>query len=301
MKFFAVRATALAGALRLIGRSPGVFALSVLLGGLALALPAAVGLLAWQVAPLVQRVPLAPQATVFAKVSVTRTEVAALQQSIAQRPAVAAVRLLPRETALAELLQRAGTDAALSVNPLPDSLIVGFAPGTPPALVEQTLADLRRLPQVESVQGDTGWYRKLAALLDAAQRIGALVASAGLLLAALTLIGALRLLTVASATEIRTLRLVGADERFIRRPLFYAAVLTLLTAAVIAVALVWAASAAVLPAWVEVARLYELPPSGAAVATSLHARTALAVAAVIVLIGGFLAAMAARAGLRAVG
>jgi cell division transport system permease protein len=299
MKFFAVRATALAGALRLIGRSPGVFALSVLLAGLALALPAAVGLLAWQVAPLLQRVPLAPQATVFAKVSVTRTEVAALQQSIAQRPTVAAVRLLPRETALAELLQRAGADAALTVNPLPDSLILRFASGTPPALVEETLTDLRRLPQVESVQGDTGWYRKLAALLDAAQRIGALVASAGLLLAALTLVGALRLLTVASAAEIRTLRLVGADERFIRRPLFYAAVLALLLAAVVALAVVWAAAVAALPAWVEVARLYELPLTGAAITTGVDADTALALAAGAVLVGGFLAALAAWAGVRA--
>lgn len=298
MRFFAVCGYALAAALRLIGRGWGVFALAMLLAGLVLALPAAVGLLAWQIAPLAQRAPLAPEATVFAKLSVARAEVEALQTSIAQRRGVAAVRLLPRETALADLLQRAGQDAPLSVNPLPDALILRFAPGTPPAVVEDTLAELRRLPQVDSVQADTGWYHKLAALLAAAQRIGALAAGAGLALAALTLIGALRLLTVAAAAEIRTLRLIGADEAFIRRPLFYTAALALLLAALLAAGLVWAAGAAAQPWWAEVARLYELPPPAPPTA-GLDAGALLALGAGAAVLGGLLAALAAWAGVRA--
>lgn len=297
MKFLVLRAVALASALRLVGRGWGVFTLAVLLGGLALALPAAVGLLALQPVPLAQRAPVAPQATVFIAHAASAAEARDLQTRVQAAPGVAQVTLLSRDAALADLLRRAGQDAALpapAANPLPDVLIATFAAGTPPATVDATVAALRTLPRVDSVHADAGWYRKLAALGRAAALLGAALAGAGLLLALLTLVGAVRLLTTASAAEIRTLRLLGATDAFIRRPLVYTGVAALALAGGLAALLVAAAAWYAWPILTELAALYGVTLEWQSPPPALVAAALVAAA----LAGAGLASLAARAGVR---
>jgi cell division transport system permease protein len=295
MRFFALRGFALGSALRLIGRGWGVFLLSALLGALALTLPAAVGLLALQLAPLAERAQLAPEATVFLTLTATGAQTQALQQRLERSPGVASVRLLARDAALAELLQRAGENAPRpALNPLPDVLIVRFAGGSAAQTVEESIAGFRTLPQVDLVQADTGWYRKLMALNRTGALLGAMLGGLGLALLALVLVGAVRLLAVASAAEVRTLRLLGATERLIRRPVVYAGTAAMLLAALLAAGLLWALTAVIEPQLAELAREYGIDlkwqaPPATWLASGLAA---------LLLAAWMLASLAARAAIR---
>jgi cell division transport system permease protein len=259
VKALALRGFALRSAARLIGRGWGVFLLSAALAAVALTLPAAVGLLALQLAPLAQRAQWAPEATVFLSLAATPPQVQQVRQQVERGAGVAAVLLVSREAALTELLQRAGGEGLRpAVNPLPDALVVRFAAGVAPQTVEEAIAAIRKLPQVDLVQADTDWYRKLTALARSGLLLGGALGGLGLVLLALTLAGAARLLAVASVAEIRTLRLLGASERLIRRPLVYAGIASMLLAALLAAALLWALVTVIEPQLAELATEYDI-------------------------------------------
>jgi cell division transport system permease protein len=164
-----------------------------------------------------------------------------------------------RESALAELARRSGLSGPLGelkANPLPDVLVVTLANGTPPATIDATAATIRKLPRVDIVQLDSAWFRKLAAIGRTGLIAGSFVGGILLLLVALILIGAVRLLASASSDETRLLRLVGADEGFVSRPYVYIGGLTLMFSAVLAIGAVALILWALNPELTELARLY---------------------------------------------
>jgi cell division protein FtsX len=120
---------------------------------------------------------------------------------------------------------------------LPDILVVAFAPGTAPSMVEAAVNAASKLPRVESVQADLGWYRRLATLVDAgAHALVPAVVSGGLLLLAI-LFGAVRFTAVLEPGELRVLDQIGADPDFMRRPAMYAGAVTLGLAAAVSLGL----------------------------------------------------------------
>ena len=160
------------------------------------------------------------------KASAGRTASAAKQ--LRQRGDVAAVRIITADQAMAEFRGDSGFGKALdalSENPLPDTLIVT------PALAASTSegtdalkAAIAAMPDVQLVQIDTEWVRRLQAMLDILRRVVALTAA--LLGAGVVLIvgNTIRLDILHRRTEIEVMKLVGASDGFARRPFLYSGI-----------------------------------------------------------------------------
>ena len=292
MRALAVRAHALREMFRLLRRRPGSFVLAVLLAAAAFTVPLAGAALARAAAPLAQQLPLGPEISLFLSMSASPAEIRQLQSQLAARPGVTQVDWITRDAALEALAKRTGNIALgeLKANPLPDVLVVVMARKTAPAEVEQALAELRGLPRVESIAADTGWHRKLAAILRTAAAAGALVGALAVALLVLIVLASVQLQLSSAAEYVRVLRLVGADARFIVRPFVYAGALTLAGGAFLAAGLTSAGLIAAAPQAAELALLY-----GATLSLQpLPLEWLAAVAAGSAVIGGTVAAVAAR-------
>jgi cell division transport system permease protein len=168
------------------------------------------------------------QASLFLKRDVTEAGAHKLVQQIRAMPSVAGVDYISREAALAEFKKQSGFGAALNAldsNPLPAVLVVRLNAATDPAAVESLMASLAHLPGVDLAQLDIEWLRRLAALLQLAERAVAILATL-LSLAVLLIIGnTIRLAVVNRQTEIEIIQLVGGTPGFVRRPFLYTGLL----------------------------------------------------------------------------
>lgn len=249
-----------ARAMRMLGERPGTTLLAVLVAGLALAVPAGAFIFAQALWPAGGAQPVA-EMSAFVAVGTPPADVKALSARIGALDGVAAVRQISREQAWSELQRRSKDAQALPeprLNVLPDILAVEFVPGTSPSAVEAAASATAKLPRVESVQAELGWYRRLTTLTRAATRaaVPLLVVVGALILA--VVLGAVRLATGIESRELRVLEQIGADGSFMRRPFVYAGATILGVAAAASLGLVAAARFAAAPTVAELAREFGL-------------------------------------------
>jgi cell division transport system permease protein len=165
-----------------------------------------------------------PQAevTLFLKQGISEPQGRELASRLAQAADVAGVRFISRTEGLGKLEAAGLADitAGLPDNPLPHSLVLKPREETPAAL--QALGDrLKALPEAERVLLDTDWVKRLAALMALGRDLVLMLAAMlGLALAAITA-NTIRLQIYAQRDEIEVARLIGATDRFIRRPFLY--------------------------------------------------------------------------------
>jgi cell division transport system permease protein len=156
------------------------------------------------------------------------TRVQALAKQLRSRADVAAVRVITADEALVQFRNASGFGSALDAlgdNPLPDTLVVtpAAALSTPEgtAALKEALA---AVPDVQAVQIDTDWVKRMHAIMDILRRIiwltGALLGLGVLLVIANTI----RLDILNRRTEIEVMKLVGAADGFTRRPFLYSGV-----------------------------------------------------------------------------
>ena len=212
--------------------------LSALVIGVALSLPAGGYALLESLRAVAARVSIEPQITVFLAPSAKRAEADALGARLKADARIARLRFVPREEALKELAAVQGLPelvAALGRNPLPDAYVV--IPRDPRA-IEALAADLAKLPGAAQVQADAAWARRLAAL-GAIARMGLwlLAALLGAGLVAVTF-NTVRLQILTLRDEIEVSKLIGATDRFIRRPFQYLGLLQGVAGGIIALAIV---------------------------------------------------------------
>ncbi len=265
-------------ALARLARAPLNTLLSALGIGIALALPAGGHLLIGQIAGLTQGAAATPQLTVFMTLDADRKAAQAVADRLKGRPEVARTELLAREDTLARMKAAEGLAdviAALPKNPFPDAVVVTPADDSPAAM-ESLAAETRKWPQVEHVQIDADWARRLAALLKLARTgVWLLAGLLGIGLVTITF-NIIRLQVLTREAEIEVSQLLGATDAFIRRPFhWYGTLLGLLGGAaawlIVGGALLWLAD----PVG-ELAQLYGLalrlaPPGPAASAALLGA------------------------------
>jgi cell division transport system permease protein len=153
---------------------------------------------------------------------------AAVAKQLRQRGDVATVRVITADQALAEFRDDSGFGKALdalSDNPLPDTLIVTptLAASTPPGTdaLKQAIA---AITDVQTVQLDTEWVKRLHAMLDILRRV--VLLTAGLLGMGVVLIvgNTIRLDILNRRAEIEVMKLVGASDGFTRRPFLYSGI-----------------------------------------------------------------------------
>ena len=172
--------------------------------------------------------------------------VQSLAKQLRQRGDVAAVRIVTAEQAFAEFRSDSGFGTALDAlaeNPLPDTLVVTptLAASTPQG-TEALKTAIAAMSDVQTVQIDTEWVKRLHAILDLLRRVvlltGALLAIGIVLIVSNTI----RLDILNRRAEIEVMKLVGASDGFTRRPFLYTGIWYGLGGGLLALVLVAAAS-----------------------------------------------------------
>jgi cell division transport system permease protein len=211
-----------------LARAPLASLLTLTVIGITLALPSGLYVMLDNLERLSAGWDRGAQASLFLKRNVTEAGAHKLAQQIRAMSSVAGVDYLSREAALTEFKKLSGFGTALNAldsNPLPAVLVVRLAVADNPAAVEPLMATLAGLPGVDLAQLDIEWLRRLAALLQLAERAVAILAAL-LSLAVLLIIGnTIRLAVVNRQTEIEIVQLVGGTPGFVRRPFLYSGLL----------------------------------------------------------------------------
>jgi cell division transport system permease protein len=229
---------ALASALSRLPRVGG--ALSALVIGVALSLPAGGYVLLEGLRGVGARMTLEPQISVFLRAEAKRPEADSLGAALKADTRIARTRFLSREQALKELSAVQGISevvAALGRNPLPDAYVVEPKDSSAAAL-DALAADLAKLPAVAHVQADSAWAHRLASLAGIVRSALWLLAGVlGLGLVAVTY-NTVRLQILTQRDEIEVSKLIGATDAFIRRPFYYLGLLQGLAGGAVALAIV---------------------------------------------------------------
>jgi cell division transport system permease protein len=163
--------------------------------------------------------------SVYFRTDVPLEKARQLAASLRQRSGVATVNLISAEEGLAAFREQSGFGEAVDAvgeNFLPHVLEVRPDAGaTSPAQMESLRAFLSAWPEVEVVQIDSDWVRRLHAIL---QLLRGIVAGAAVLLGVgvLAIIGnTVRLEIYNRRAEIEVTKLVGGSNAFVRRPFLY--------------------------------------------------------------------------------
>lgn len=216
---------ALFGALGRLMRAPLATLLTLMVIGVALALPAGLGLVVDNLRSVTGELGNALDFTVHFKLDTPIERVQQIARSARERPGVDAVTVKSADQALEEFKQASGFGDALSAltdNPLPHHLIVRPRPdASGPAEIENLRRYFVAFPEVDLVQLDLDWVRRLHSLLDVLRRVFWLVVTV-LGLGVLAVIGnTIRLEIQARRPEIEVTKLVGGSNAFVRRPFLY--------------------------------------------------------------------------------
>ncbi len=218
-------------ALTRLTASPLNTLLSMLGIGIALALPAGGQLLLTHVSALIQGTAATPQLTVFLAVDAERKLTQGIEARLKQQAEVGKTQLLAREDTLARMKKIEGLAdviTALPKNPFPDAIVVTPSDDAP-ATIERLATTVRQWREVEHVQIDANWARRLAAAINLA-RTGVLLLATLLGIGLVTItFNTIRLQVLTRQAEVEVSRLLGATDAFIRRPfLWYGFLLGLL-------------------------------------------------------------------------
>jgi cell division transport system permease protein len=236
--------------------------------GAALSLPAGLYLLVDNLERAAGNITAEPQITLFLVQNTPPQSLRALERKLRDHPAVGGLRFVPRDLAWKELQEKNGLESGtggLEKNPLPDAFIV-HAKDTDPASVSALHQELSQWPEVEHAQLDAAWVKRLYALLQLGDK--AVLVLAGVLGFALvsTVGNAIRLQILTQRDEIEVSALIGATDRFIRRPFLYSGALHGLLGGVMAWLILHAALVLFNSSVAELAHLYgtdfQLAPLG---------------------------------------
>lgn len=192
--------------------------------GATLSLPAGLYVLVDNLRQAAGNISTEPQITLFVSLNANEAATKALDQRLRQHHGIKDFNFISRETAWQELQKNnALQDVAsgLEKNPLPDAFVIHPA-NTEPGSVEVLQQELAQWPNVEHAQLDASWVKRLYALLQLGNK--AVLILAGLLgFALMAIVGnTIRLQILTQREEIEVSRLIGATDRFIRRPFLHA-------------------------------------------------------------------------------
>lgn len=223
--------------------------------GVALCLPAILYVAVDNLHRLAGTLRTEPQISVFLKLDQPDVAVKQFGEQLHKRDDISRVQYLDRNTAWQTMQKDSAIAAGLDKNPLPDVYVV-FPKSADPADIERLQQVLQQLPGVELAQLDADWVKRLYAILELGKKaILALVVLLGFALAAI--IGnTIRLQIATQREEIEVSKLIGATNRFIRRPFLYAGMLYGLGGGLAALALLGLVIAWFNRAVADIAKLY---------------------------------------------
>lgn len=208
-----------------LARAPIATGFTVVVMGLALALPLGLDVLVRGAREATHDFSGAITISVYLRPGVAETRATQLARNARERPGVAAVELITATQALAQFRTQSGFGDALDAlegNPLPHALVVTPRPANSnPADMETLRRYLAAWPEVDAVQLDGDWVTRFNAMLALLRR--ALLVSAGFLaIGVIAVVGnTIRLEIQNRRAEIEVTKLVGGTNGFVRRPFLY--------------------------------------------------------------------------------
>jgi cell division transport system permease protein len=216
---------ALFGALGRLVRAPLATMLTLTVIGVALALPAGLALVVNNLRNATGDFSNAVDFSVHFKLGTPIERVQQLAKGARMRTGIESVTVKTADEALEEFKQASGFGdalAALEDNPLPHHLVVRPSKNASgPADVESLRRYFAAFPEVDIVQLDLDWVRRLHSLLDVLRRV-LIVVVIVLGLGVLAVIGnTIRLEIQQRRPEIEVTKLVGGSNAFVRRPFLY--------------------------------------------------------------------------------
>jgi cell division transport system permease protein len=258
--YFSRHAQVLIGSLGRIVHQPFATLMTMGVIAVALALPLFLSLLLQNARSATGNWNEAYDLSVYMDKRAAAVRVQSLAKQLRQRGDVATVRIITAEQALAEFRNDSGFGNALDAladNPLPDTLVVTptLAASTPQG-TELLKTSIAALGDVQSVQIDTEWVKRLHAMLDLLRRV--VLLTGGLLGVGIVLIvsNTIRLDILNRRAEIEVMKLVGASDGFARRPFLYTGVWYGLGGGLLALLLVAVASMVLARPVAQLAFLY---------------------------------------------
>lgn len=242
--------------------SPGTFIFNVLVVAITLALPIAGLTVLENVSPVVRQLSIEPEISVFLHVDTPKANASALAFSLKrvlkENQLDARLKFIPKDQALAALEQTsslAEVMSSLGSNPLPDAYVLSLSHADAGKL-DRLVQQLQALDEVDTVQVDSAWIKRLAALLDILRYALLFLALSLCAVVIVVIFNATRLQVLSHQAEIGVARLLGATNSFIRKPYCYTGALLGFLAGCLALALIAASLIPMNRAIAEFARLY---------------------------------------------
>jgi cell division transport system permease protein len=264
------QAHACTAAAKQIFSAPGNFLFNVLVVAVALSLPIAGLTLIENIRPISTQLSIEPELSIFLRADVTRADATAfsdvLKKMLKNSGTPAKITFIPKESALTALQKNSGFGdvmATLGENPLPDAYVLSFeqhfevaTQQSNPAKIEALAENLKKLPEIDHVQIDSNWIKRLAALIHLAQFLLLTLAVILSVVVITVIFNATRLQVLSHRAEISVIRLLGATNPYIRRPYYYTGAFLGLIAGLAALAIVAVAIQPLNQAILEFAQLY---------------------------------------------
>ena len=258
--YFARHAQVLVGSLGRIMHQPFATLMTMGVIAVALALPLFLSLLLQNARIATGNWNEAYDLSVYMDKKASTGRVQSLAKQLKARGDVAAVRIITAEQALADFRNDSGFGKALDVlsdNPLPVTLVVTpTLTASTPQGTETLKGAIAALSDVQTVQIDTEWVKRLHAMLDLLRRV--VLLTGGLLGVGIVLIvsNTIRLDILNRRAEIEVMKLVGASDGFARRPFLYSGIWYGLGGGLLALTLVAIASVVLARPVAQLAFLY---------------------------------------------
>lgn len=190
--------------------------------------------------------------TAYLKPEVTEGQARTLAEDLRGRSGLESVSYVPREQGLAWLREQISgqTDllADLSENPLPDALDIRPCREIAGAVAIDALAlEISSMPEVADVEYASNWLHRFYGIYNMFKLTA--VVTAALVIIAIMFIGAntFRLILYSRQEEIEITRIIGADEAFVKYPLYLESMLLGLCGAFAGLVPLYAVFSAVMP------------------------------------------------------
>ena len=206
-------------------RAPLASIMTIAVIGVAMALPAGFYLLLQNFQSISKSWQDSPSISLYLKKNITDKEAQQIINDLKNKPSIKTVTYISAEQGLEEFkkaTQLGDVISALNNNPLPPVLIVTpRIHGQSPNNTQQLLMDLKAMPMVDVAEFDMTWVKRLYYFIAIGKRIVDALALLFCISVILIVGNTIRLTTQNHRQEITILKLVGATNAFIRRPLLY--------------------------------------------------------------------------------
>jgi cell division transport system permease protein len=240
--------------------APVTSLLSIIVIGIAFSLPAGIYILMDNLRSISGQTAGSPQMSVFLKLSASQSDVEKIRQRLQENPQIIRFQFVSKGAALQQLQQSSGiVDVAsgLARNPLPDAFIVDTHDSAAETL-EHLQTTMQVWPEIEHVQFDAAWAKRLNALLELGRTVVLMLSILLSTAIIAVMFNTIRLQILTKREEIEVSKLIGATNSFIQRPFLYFGAIQGLFGGITALCIIALAIHTMNEELTEVAQLYTL-------------------------------------------